>query len=76
MFICLVFVYVILFRTRVFLYIEYRITLVELTVVYPFFPFIGVFNVFISSIGPSLAFINIFMSYAHIRAKGAELAYS
>ena len=37
MFICLVFVYVILFRTRVFLYIEYRITLVELTVVYPFF---------------------------------------
>ena len=37
MFICLVFVYVILFRTREFLYIEYRITLVELTVVYPFF---------------------------------------
>ena len=29
--------YVILCRTREFLYIEYRITLVELTVVYPFF---------------------------------------
>ena len=32
-----IFFYVILCRTREFLYIEYRITLVELTLVYPFF---------------------------------------
>ena len=29
-----------------------------------------------STIGPFFAFIKIFMSYAHIGVKGAELAYS